>query len=145
MLSNHLILCHPLLLPSIFPSIRVFSNELFCVCLDQIMKKPCFASLWLGFRVILPGVVFYEIFSVQQEKKIAWLWVSDQCVITPSLNHKCKISCGHQGRFLSWSVPSIIQCAGVQRLKTNKQTNPKVLFSWSPNSSCGDREKNNAG
>ena len=25
--SNHLILCHPLLAPSIFPSIRVFSNE----------------------------------------------------------------------------------------------------------------------
>ena len=29
--SNHLILCHPLLLlPSIFPSIRVLSNELVC-------------------------------------------------------------------------------------------------------------------
>ena len=27
MLSNHLILGHPLLLPSVFPSIRVFSNE----------------------------------------------------------------------------------------------------------------------
>ena len=26
--SNHLILCHPHILPSIFPSIRVFSNEL---------------------------------------------------------------------------------------------------------------------
>ena len=25
--SNHLVLCHPLLPPSIFPSIRVFSNE----------------------------------------------------------------------------------------------------------------------
>ena len=25
--SNHLIFCHPLLLPSIFPSVRVFSNE----------------------------------------------------------------------------------------------------------------------
>ena len=25
--SNHLILCHPLLLPSIFPSIKVFSSE----------------------------------------------------------------------------------------------------------------------
>ena len=25
--SNHLVLCHPLLLPSVFPSIRVFSNE----------------------------------------------------------------------------------------------------------------------
>ena len=33
MLSNHLILCHPLfLLPSIFPSIRVFSNEsILCI------------------------------------------------------------------------------------------------------------------
>src|SRR5574341_647882 len=31
--SNHLILCHPLLLlPSVFPSIRVFSNEsAFCI------------------------------------------------------------------------------------------------------------------
>ena len=28
--SSHLILCHPLLLPSIFPSIRVFSNESAC-------------------------------------------------------------------------------------------------------------------
>ena len=28
MLSNHLMLCYPLLLPSNFPSIRVFSNEL---------------------------------------------------------------------------------------------------------------------
>ena len=27
MLSDHLILCHPLFLPSIFPNIRVFSNE----------------------------------------------------------------------------------------------------------------------
>ena len=26
--SNHIVLCRPLLLPSIFPSIRVFSNEL---------------------------------------------------------------------------------------------------------------------
>ncbi|CAI9157734.1 unnamed protein product [Rangifer tarandus platyrhynchus] len=25
--SNHLIFCHPLLLPSVFPSIRVFSSE----------------------------------------------------------------------------------------------------------------------
>ena len=32
MLSNHLILCHPLLLPSIIPNIRVFSNEsLLCI------------------------------------------------------------------------------------------------------------------
>ena len=34
--SNHLILCRPLLLPSIFPSIRVFSNEL---ALQWTMEK----------------------------------------------------------------------------------------------------------
>ena len=27
MLPNHLVLCHPLLLPSVFPSIKVFSKE----------------------------------------------------------------------------------------------------------------------
>ena len=34
MSSNHLILCRPLLLPSIFPSIRVFSNE-SALCLNE--------------------------------------------------------------------------------------------------------------
>ena len=34
--SHHLILCHPLLLPSIFHSIRVFSNELaLCIRLPK--------------------------------------------------------------------------------------------------------------
>ena len=33
--SNHLILCRPLLLPpSIFPSIRVFSNESASICIS---------------------------------------------------------------------------------------------------------------
>ena len=30
--SNHLIFCHPLLLPSIFPSIRVFSMSQLIIC-----------------------------------------------------------------------------------------------------------------
>ena len=42
MLSNHLILCHPLpLLPSIFPSIRVISNE-------PTLKKPQFLKTSKG-------------------------------------------------------------------------------------------------
>ena len=37
--SNHLILCHPLLLPSIFHSIRVFSNELaLCIRLPKYWR-----------------------------------------------------------------------------------------------------------
>ena len=43
--SNHLILCHPLLLlPSIFPSIRVFSNEsLLCI------RQPKYWSFSFSF------------------------------------------------------------------------------------------------
>ena len=43
-LSHHLILCHPLLiLPSIFPSIRVFSNEL-ALCI----RRPKYWSFSFG-------------------------------------------------------------------------------------------------
>ena len=49
MLSNHLILCHPLLLfLSIFPSIRVFSNELALPDGGGLIAKLCptVVTLW---------------------------------------------------------------------------------------------------
>ena len=53
MSSNHLILCHPLLLlPSIFPSIRVFSNE---SVLHQVAKvlmgRAMFSKSLIQFSV----------------------------------------------------------------------------------------------
>jgi len=49
MLSNHLILCFPLLfLPSIFPSIWVFSNELALVCISS-----CFHFFFFSFSCFL--------------------------------------------------------------------------------------------
>ena len=53
--SNHLILCRPLLPPSIFPSIRVFSSEsVFCI------KWPKYWSF--SFSIIpskeIPGLIF---------------------------------------------------------------------------------------
>ena len=57
--SNHLILCHPLLLlPSIFPSIRVFSNEsVHCI---RWPKYWCFS-----FRISpsneYPGLISFRI------------------------------------------------------------------------------------
>ena len=56
--SNHLILCLPLLLPSIFPSIRVFSNE--SVLLIRWPEYWSFSfrispsngySVWISFRM----------------------------------------------------------------------------------------------
>ena len=54
--SNHLILCHPLLLlPSIFPSIRVFSNES-----DLCIKCPKYWSLSFNISPSNehPGLIF---------------------------------------------------------------------------------------
>ena len=45
MLSNHLILCRPLLLPSIFPSIRFFSNEQLFASGDQSTGASASASV----------------------------------------------------------------------------------------------------
>ena len=42
--SNNLILCHPLLLPSIFPSVRVFSNEL-----ALLIRWPKYWSFSISF------------------------------------------------------------------------------------------------
>ena len=44
--SNHLILCHPLLLPSIFPTIRVFSNELIlCIICHPLLLPSIFPTI----------------------------------------------------------------------------------------------------
>ena len=64
MLSNHLILCRPLfLLPSIFPSIRVFSNEsVLCI------RRPKYWSF--SFNIVLP-------MNIQDWSPLGWTgWMS---------------------------------------------------------------------
>ena len=58
MLSNHLILCHPLfLLPSIFPSIRVFSNEPWPL---DVAKNDCTHSELKIQEEVAPKLVIYQ-------------------------------------------------------------------------------------
>ena len=55
--SSHLILCHPLLLlPSIFPSIRVFSNELV-LCI----RWPKYWSFSISLSSEYSGLIFFRI------------------------------------------------------------------------------------
>ena len=62
MLSNHLILCHPLLLPlSIFPSIRVFSNE-SALCIRW--PKYWSFSLSISPSNEYSGLIFFRINSL---------------------------------------------------------------------------------
>ena len=55
--SNHLILCHPLLLPSIFPSIRVFSNELV---LHIRWPKYCNFSFSISLSSKSSGLISFQ-------------------------------------------------------------------------------------
>ena len=56
MLSNHLNLCHPLLLPLVFPSLRVFSNE-SALCI----RWPKYWSFSISPSNECSGVIFFRI------------------------------------------------------------------------------------
>ena len=57
--SNHLILCHPLLLlPSIFPTIRVFSNEL-ALCI-RWPKYCCFSIFTISPSSEYSGLISFR-------------------------------------------------------------------------------------
>ena len=60
--SNHLVLCCPLLLPSIFPSIRIFSNEsALCTQWQSIRASALALVLQMSiqglFSLGLPGLI----------------------------------------------------------------------------------------
>ena len=98
-LSNHLILCHPLLLlPSVFPSIRVFSNE---SCLSGGQSIGALASVlpmnihgW--FSLLLTGLISLQskrlssVFSstiIQKHQENIKLWHSAFFMV--QLSHLC--------------------------------------------------------
>ena len=54
--SNHLILCRPLHLPSIFPSIRIFSNEL-ALCI----RWPKYCSVTISPSNEYSGLISFRI------------------------------------------------------------------------------------
>ena len=70
MLSNHLILCYPLLLlPSIFPSIRVFSNEL-ALCIRRLMYwNSSYSYLKEYSGSISFKIVWFDLLTVQRTLK----------------------------------------------------------------------------
>ena len=88
MISNHLILCHPLLLlPSIFPSIRVFSNESvlhirwlkywsFSFSISPSNEHPGLVSFrmdWLDLLAV-QGTLKSLLQHHSSKASILWLW-----------------------------------------------------------------------
>ena len=79
--SNHLILCHPPLLPSIFPSIRAFSDE-SALCI----RWPKYWSF--SFNISLP-------MNTQDSSPLGWTgWISLQFKgLTTVFSSKASILC----------------------------------------------------
>ena len=79
--SNHFIFCHPLLLlPTIFPKIRVFSNELaLCNSLQSIGASASASVLPLNiqgwFPLGLTGVISFRI-DWFDFLALQWLWIN---------------------------------------------------------------------
>ena len=71
MLSNHLILCRPLLLlPSIFPSIRVFSNELtLCISWPKYWSFSFSISTFNEYSGLISFRIYWFNFAVQETLK----------------------------------------------------------------------------
>ena len=96
--SNHLILCHPLLLPLIFLSIRVFSKESVLP-----IRWPEYWSF--SFSISPPnehsGLIFFRID-----------WFDLQCLIKVSVNVDVVISMGFPGGSVVKNLPANADDAG---------------------------------
>ena len=89
MLSNHLILCHPLLLlPSIFPSITVFSSEL-----ALHIRWPKYRSFSLSIN---PSKEYSELLSFRID---CFDLLAVQGTLKSLLQHNWKASVLHQSAF----------------------------------------------
>ena len=71
MLSNHLILCRPLLLlPSIFPSIRVFSSETAHYLVAKVLELQLqHQSFQLIFRTVSFRIDWFDLLAIQRTLK----------------------------------------------------------------------------
>ena len=120
MLSNHLILCHPLfLLPSIFPSIRVFSNE-SALCI----RWP---KYWSFSFSISPSNEYSGLISF----RIDWFYLLAVKRTLKSLlqHHSSKASVLHCRVFLRVQLPHLYMATG-KHIALTMWTFVSKVMSW---------------
>ena len=112
--SSHLILCHPLLLlPSIFPSIRVFSNESplhmkwpkywsYCSSISPSNEQPTLISFRMEWLDLLAVQGTLKSFLQHHSSKASILWRS--ALFTIQLSHPYMTS----GRTIAWTTRTFV-------------------------------------
>ena len=147
--SNHLILCHPLLhLPSIFPSIRVFSNEsVLCIrwpkywsfsfSMSPSNEYSGLISLILTGWISLQSKGLSRIFSQHYSSKASILWCSAFFVV--QLSHP-NITTGKTIALTRWifvgKVVSLLFNMLSRLVITFFPRSKRLLISWLPSPSA---------
>ena len=111
MLSNHLSLCHLLLLlPSIFPSIRVFSNEL--ALRIRWPKDWSFSNSPSNecSRFISFGIDWFDLLAVQGTLKSLQHHSSKALILWPSAFHMVQLSRLYMttGKTIALTIPTFV-------------------------------------
>ena len=136
MTSNYLILCHPLLLPSVFPSIRIFprvgSSYQVAMCWSfNFSISPCNEYSWLiSFRIDQ-----FDLFAVQgtlksivqhHSSKASILWHSAFCMV--QLSHPYMIT----GKTITLTVQTFVSKVMSQLVNTRSM----FVIAFLPRSKC---------
>jgi len=104
--SNHLILCHPLLLlPSIFPSIRVFSNE-------SVPRIRC-PKYWNFSFNISPYNEYLGLISFKMD---LFDLLGAQGTLKSFLQHHSSKAMSPHSSTLAWKIPWMEEPGGLQSM-----------------------------
>ena len=128
MLSKHLILCYPLLLlPSVFPSIRVFSNELAPHRVVKVYRASATVNKYSG--LISSRTDWFDFLAVQgtlksllqhHNLKAPILWHSVDFLYDPALTSVPDYWKNHSLDYMDFcwqsSVSVLIRCLGLSQL-----------------------------
>ena len=125
--SNHLILCHPFLLPPlIFPSIRVFSNE--SVPMSQVAKVLAFQLQHRSFQWTLLTNHHCS------RKQFVSIWLISRVHLCDPMDHSpsgCSVHGILQARVLQWVAISISRESSWPRDWTwDSCIGRQILYHW---------------
>ena len=138
--SNHLILCRPLLLlPSIFPSIRVFSNEsaldesLLRSLLIKVKEESEKVGLKLNIqktKIMASGLITsWQIDGETVETVADFIFLGSQITANGDCSHKLK-RCLFLGRKVMTNLDSILKSRDIT-LPTKVRLVKAMVFLWS--------------
>ena len=138
MTSNHLILCHPLLLaPSIFSSIRIFSSEsVLCIMWPSIGVSASASVLPMNiqdwFPLRLTGLISFEVLGTlrsllqHHSSKASILWCSAFFIVQLSHPYMASIALARWNlSFRAWLIATVSNYAW-----SHQEMVTVVYFTW---------------